>query len=204
MNLGGGVEAWIRADTDYEVIKSPFISKEIETLTLLLPDLDLIIINVYRPFGDRNTFSESLMSHVDNLISSHNSKNIITLGDFNLDLTNRTEQTENFIDETISRVFLQQVTETTRKTDNTSSLIDHIYSRSKLPSRSDVIIEDLSDHNLILTTYLNWHLAAKKIKITKRWLDDSSYKNLKILLGAEKWVNFDQLDLEHSTNHLIE
>ena len=105
MNLGGGVAAWIRADTDYEVIKSPFISKEIETLTLLLPDLDLIIINVYRPFGDRNTFSESLMSHVDNMISSHNSKNIIMLGDFNLDLTNRTEQTENFIDETISRVF---------------------------------------------------------------------------------------------------
>ena len=69
---------------------------------------------------------------------------------------------------------------------------------------SDVIIEDLSDHNLILTTYLNWQQAAKKIKITKRWLDDSSYKNLKILLGAEKWVNFDKLDLEQSTNHLID
>ena len=105
MNLGGGVAAWIRADIDYEVMKSPFISKEIETLTLLLPDLALIIINVYQPFGDRNTFSESLMSHGDKIISSHTLKNIIMLGDFNLDLTNRTEQIESFIDETISRFF---------------------------------------------------------------------------------------------------
>ena len=204
MNLGGGVAAWIRADTDYEVIKSPFISKEIETLTIFLPDLELIIINVYRPFGDKDTFIDKIMSHVDNTLTSHKAVNIMMLGDFNLDLTNRSEQTEHFMDETINRGFLQQVTEPTRKTDDSSTLIDHVYSRSKLSSRSDVIVEDLSDHNLILTTFITWQNKAKKIKITKRWLDDSGYKNLKILLGAEDWSDIKHMTLEQSTDHLID
>ena len=49
MNAGGGVGNWIREDIDFEIIKSPFKDKTIETLTMLLPDLDIIIINAYRP-----------------------------------------------------------------------------------------------------------------------------------------------------------
>ena len=82
--------------------------------------------------------------------------------------------------------------------------MDHVYSRSKCTSRSNVIIEDLSDHYLISTTYLNLQFAAKKIKITKKRLDDSSNTNLKIFLGAKDWANFGQLNLEQSTDHLIE
>ena len=204
MNLGGGVGAWIRADTDYEVIKSPFKAKEIETQTLLLPDLDMIVINVYRPFGDKDTFISTLMSHLDKLIKEYPSVNIMMMGDFNLNLSNRTEHTETFIEDTINRGFLQQVTLPTRSTDDNSTIIDHVYSKSKLPSRSDIIIEDLSDHNLILTSYLKWQNKVKKVKITKRWLDDSSYINLKILLGAENWSSMESMNLNESTDHLTE
>ena len=204
MNLGGGVGTWIRADTDYETIKSPFKAKEIESQTLLLPDLDLIIMNVYRPHGDKDTFQDTLMSHLDKLILDHPTLNIIMLGDFNIDLAKRTEHTESFIENTIHRGFLQQVTDFTRCYQDTKTLIDHVYSRSKKPSRSDIIQEDLSDHNLILTTYLDWHNSVKKVKITKRWFDESAYSNLKILLGAEEWKCLDDMTLEQSTDHLIE
>ena len=59
-------------------------------------------------------------------------------------------------------------------------------------------MEDRTNHKLILTIYLNWQFA----KITKRWLDDSGNKNLEILLRAEDWANFEQLNLEQSTDHL--
>ena len=64
MNAGGGVGIWIREDTDYESLKSPFIDKLIETQTILLPDLNLIIINVYRPFRDKDIFLKKLLEHI--------------------------------------------------------------------------------------------------------------------------------------------
>ena len=39
MNAGGGVGIWVTEGTDFEVVKSPFIEKLIETQTILLPDL---------------------------------------------------------------------------------------------------------------------------------------------------------------------
>ena len=53
MNAGGGVGLWIRKDTDFESLKSPFIDKHIETQTVVLPDLHIIIVNVYGPSGTR-------------------------------------------------------------------------------------------------------------------------------------------------------
>ena len=56
MNAGGGVGLWIKSDTDFESLPSLFIDKKIETQTIVLPDLHIIIVNVYRPFGDKDLF----------------------------------------------------------------------------------------------------------------------------------------------------
>ena len=58
MNSGGGVGVWVREDIDSETITSPFVENTIETLTILLPDLEIIIVIVYRPFKDRDAFME--------------------------------------------------------------------------------------------------------------------------------------------------
>ena len=64
MNSGGEVGIWVREDIDLETITSPFGEKVIETLTILLPDLDMVIVNVYHPFLDRDTFMEKLIALV--------------------------------------------------------------------------------------------------------------------------------------------
>ena len=203
MNLGGGVAVWVRSDTDYEVIKSPFITKEIETISILLSDLDLLVINVYRPFGDRDAFIETFMNFLDEILPTHTNISFLIVGDFNLDLLTRGTIAENLLDETVNRGFLQQVTEYTRQSNDTRTLIDHVYSKSTLPSRSDIIQEDLADHYLVLTTFLEWQNEPKKHSITKRWFEPNSYDNLKILLGAEDWSDMDDMNLDMATDHLI-
>ena len=61
-NMNAGI--WVREDTNYESLKSPFIDKLIETQTVLLPDLNIILINVYRPFGDKDIFIKKLLEHI--------------------------------------------------------------------------------------------------------------------------------------------
>ena len=48
--------------------KTPFIEKLIETQTILLPDLQLCIVNVYWPFGDKDLFLTKLSAHVEHLL----------------------------------------------------------------------------------------------------------------------------------------
>ena len=131
MNSGGGVGIWVREDTDFELIISPFVEKTIETLTILLPDLEMIIVNVYRPFKDRDTFMEKLTAHVSELRNKYPKHDIICLGDFNIDLMKQNNQSECLIEEMISLGFIQQVMQATRQCENTSSLIDHVYTRSR-------------------------------------------------------------------------
>ena len=68
MNAGGGVGIWVKDDTDFEVIDSPFIEKLIETQTILLPDLNICIVNVYRPFGDKDMFTKKLAAHIEKVM----------------------------------------------------------------------------------------------------------------------------------------
>ena len=68
MNAGGGVGIWVTEGTYFEVIKSPFIDKLIETQTILLPDLQLCIVNVYRHVRDKDLFLAKLSAHVEHLL----------------------------------------------------------------------------------------------------------------------------------------
>ena len=204
MNIGGGVGLWVRDDIDFETLKSPFETKEIETQTALLPDHNLAIINVYRPFGDKKTFIAKLMSHIDSITAKYPGIQLTVVGDFNLDLSNPDEFTENLIEQMIARGMLQQVTNFTRTTDKCRSLIDHVYTRSKHRSFTDILLADISDHNILLTQFQNWSIKQSKIKITKRWFVEDSYENIHTLIGAEDWTCMESMDVNDSTNHLIE
>ena len=52
MNAGGGGAFWIKDSVKYAKINSSFLEKEIETVAIILPDIRVIVTNVYRGFGD--------------------------------------------------------------------------------------------------------------------------------------------------------
>ena len=203
MNAGGGVGSWIRDDIDFEIIKSPFKDKTIETLTMLLPDLEVIIINAYRPFLDKNAFLDQIIAFIAELKDKYPKHDIICAGDFNVDLTKQSNYSETLIEQMISHGFIQQVTLPTRPGQNHSSLIDHVYTRSKRKLRSDIVITDLSDHYPILTTYPKWRAKREKIKITKRWFTPDSYDQLQTILAGTDWSSIcSSINIEESTKKL--
>jgi len=187
MNLGGGVATWVREDTDFEVMKSPFKEKVIETQTIHLTEMNMIIVNVYRPFGSIDTFFDTLNQHLDNLKREEPLADILLMGDFNIDLMRVTKSSERLLEDTIIHGFIQRVTKPTRTTDNTESLIDHVYTKSRKHPYTDIIISDISDHYITVTTFPNESAKIKKTTITKRWFTRDSYTEIQQMLAAEDW-----------------
>jgi exonuclease III len=131
-NAGGGVGMWIRKDLDFEVITSPFTEKEIETLTIHIPTLYILLINVYRPFGNYDNFIAELISHISDCKRKFTHSDILVAGDFNVNLEKQDRISNDLIDTMSLSGFIQQVTVPTRITDSNASLIDHIYSNSPI------------------------------------------------------------------------
>ena len=100
----------IREDTDFKSLKSPFIDKLIETQTILLPDLNIILINVYRPFGDKDIFLKKLLEHILEVKKTEPHMDIVMVGDFNIDLLQDNDHGDKLIEHTVIAGFIQQVT----------------------------------------------------------------------------------------------
>jgi exonuclease III len=202
-NAGGGVGIWIRKDLDFEIIKSPFIEKEIETITVHIPTLDIILINVYRPFGNYDNFIAELSSHISDCRKTFSHSDIMVAGDFNVDLDKQDRISHDLIDTMSMSGFIQQVTLPTRITDSSASRIDHFYSNSRKKLVSNVIAIDISDHLPTLTHYLDWKHKRGKIEITKRWIKTDDYGKIDTMLKGYSWTEMSNLDLEGKTNFLI-
>ena len=69
MNAGGGVAIWVRQDISYERVTSPFFYKEIETIAIRIPKFNLLIIYIYRGFGDIYKHMKLLDDYMQTLLS---------------------------------------------------------------------------------------------------------------------------------------
>jgi hypothetical protein len=202
-NAGGGVGVWIRKDIDYAVISSPFTEKQIETIAIHLTHLQILVFNVYRPFGDCISFINELHAFISQVKIKFPHSDLIVMGDFNIDLSKQDRIAEDLIDTMCTAGFLQQVTIPTRITENTKSLIDHVFTNSRKKLVSNVIMTDIADHLPIHTHYIDWKHKQKKIKITKRWLKPDDYGKLDAILKEIKWTVMAEMDLEEKTDFLI-
>ena len=98
MNLGGGVGIWVRDSIEYQEMSSPFTSKQIESATIKLPKLNSIIINIYRPFGNTQTFITELYEHIKSVRKDYSRFNICVVGDFNINLLTDTIDSRSLIE----------------------------------------------------------------------------------------------------------
>ena len=205
MNAGGGVAFWIREDVGFTRLKSPFVEKELETIAIRIPSRNLVIINVYRGFGDVKKAVGLLTDFIDGLIGANKNSDIMVVGDMNVDLAYLTAKSEMVIQEMATRDLYQLVTKPTRVTSTSSTLIDHVYLKSPKTVSTLTIISDISDHYIVATVFPRKTKPVKsKTKITKRWFNDTSYEQLRLLLKSETWEDLLPLSLNAATNHLIE
>ena len=115
----------------------------------------VILGNVYRSPSSRNTqnFHRIIESSLSKL-SRHKTKQILIVGDFNIDLIKyeTDENARELIDITSNHGFSQVISRPTRITDHSATLIDHIYTNKihQVLSTS-VVTLDITDH---LGTYI--------------------------------------------------
>lgn len=150
---GGGVCLYIKDNIKYHVRKDLVqINHPANTESVFIEieksgSKNIVIGNMYRPPDqDVNEFNE----FIDKVLAkaTKNQKQVYLMGDFNINLLNEDihSQTNDFVNVLSSYSFYPSITKPTRITAKSATLIDNIFTNSKVRQTSGIIINDLSDH----------------------------------------------------------
>ena len=156
---GGGVGLFVKDQLDYqsvELIDNSMHHHSYESLFLRFPQSNgsyFLSGVVYRPPGkDLEEFNTEFGQLLDALTSKN--KDMFILGDFNIDLLNAHlhAHTNYFSDMMSSHHLLPAISQPTRVTATSSTLIDNIYSNRPFKIiKSVILVADLSDHLPLVT-----------------------------------------------------
>ena len=193
-HYGGGVAVYIKSSLQCERITFD-TDIRLEHICLQVKHHQagpkLLFMVVYRPPNSSADLCQSLSKLIDSALSHYGE--IIVAGDFNIDLLRKKNSTLSTIFSDAG--FTQIIKTATRVNDNTSTLIDHIYTTH--PNRivqSFVPVHGMSDHFPVCFVH-----KFRGVKSPKCDHDEISYRNLKKL-------NFDHFiqDLESAPWSLLE
>ena len=152
----GGVSLFIKNGINFQIRSdlSVFIPNIFESLFIEYSDKKKkkhIIGIVYRPNSppkaDLDIFSTTMNDVLDKI--NNENKNAVIMGDMNIDLLKYGchDKTNVYLDSIFSHGFLPLITKPTRIAQQSSTLIDHIYSNHNFTSsQSGIIINDVADH----------------------------------------------------------
>jgi endonuclease/exonuclease/phosphatase family metal-dependent hydrolase len=141
---------------------------EICSVRLSIESRNYNIIGVYRP-PDRpvGNFTDIFFRTLTDVEISKNPT--VILGDFNIDMcaTNPPDSTNAYIDEFRALHFVPYITVPTRVTNDTASLIDHLWFNMLFPCRSGVLSVQISDHFPIFVSVSNVLKKDKQLITSK-------------------------------------
>ena len=201
MNAGGGVAIWVKESLQYGELKSPFKSKEIETIAIHLPQLKMDVINVYRGFVNTEHSLNEIFEWIDER-KGKGALSTVIVGDFNIDLKKHSQDREYLMTCMAERKFVQCVQGTTRYGTNPST-IDHIYVSSKNKPVSFNISADISDHNILTVTVGKEKIGKVRSKVTKRWITQDQYDNIRLFLREEDWTDLEHMNCNQAAEYLV-
>ena len=148
---GGGIAMYVRDNIPFSTILS-HPSIEFLLISLKLKHCSLLCALFYRPPSSDSTALSLLESSLE-AIPPAKLKNLVLLGDFNIDVT--TTHLPPLLQSLVDKLSLQQVVSSpTRVTNRSSTTIDHAYISDSLTFNSCVTLPPIegSDHNCILVS----------------------------------------------------
>lgn len=194
---GGGVAVYIKEMFVYEKVIYLY-QQDIENVwvKIQLPKQSDILINcIYRP---PDATAEYFNVFVNNITSAEIlNLPIIILGDFNIDYSDPDSNLGNRLQifEDIYQ-FKQLITNPTRETINSSTIIDHIFTNTiHKHSASGIVKTTLSDHYMIYTIF-----KATKQPKQERIIQLRNYKNFNESLFIHDLIKAYSLHLSHIEN----
>ena len=148
---GGGISVYIDERFGAATISAvSFLGNTFECCSarLHMQDKYIDIVGIYRPPSnlDENFNSEFEERVLSSLISSNIS---IVTGDFNIDLTKPNRIERDFINLMYTFAFSSLISEPTRVTNESSSLLDHIWINGEIDCCSSVVEVHITDHFMI-------------------------------------------------------
>ena len=157
-----------------------------------------MIGNVYRsPALHPDKFND-LFNKVLQKLHKDFSKHVCIVGDFNEDLIKHDQNTsyQNLVDNAASHGFLQIVSRPTRVTENSATLIDHVYTNNLNSTHScNILTVDVSDHLATFTKLalessslnIERHTLNKKENVKHRVFNEANNETFKAKIQEESW-----------------
>ena len=146
-----------------------------------------VVGNIYRsPSGSPDNFVK-LFDSVCRSLDRHSRKHIVLAGDLNIDLLKHEnfQAAQNLIDTLSKYGFVQLVSRPTRITENSCTLIDHVYSNNIENTIScNILTTDISDH---LATLTSINLGGKKLNKRSKLINkNGANKNIMFRVYKEE------------------
>ena len=149
---GGGVGIYLQNDLQYKLHNECKLSDP-ETIESLFVEItvphgkNIIVGSVYRPPNQNTAFFLDKFDILSRI--SKDNKQCYVMGDFNLDLLqyNHHTPTQEFIDTLFSHAFIPLISNPTRLTSYSATLIDNIFTNNLSQNvLNGIVLNDLSDH----------------------------------------------------------
>ena len=196
-SIGGGLVLYIKENIEYKrrVDLEDNLCFTVETIwvELKLTCKPILLCLAYRPPKYNSTFTNQWIQSIEQCLVSAYSENkpIVLMGDINVDLANDRTYEKGFKNDwldVITNFDVQQyVTEYTRVTENTASLIDHIYVSNDLKVVNCTVVKSgLSDHYI--------PFAVLNTKLTP---PSDSMSGQHKLISYRNYKNFDNVKLSN-------
>ena len=143
LSCGGGVSLYIHESVDFkERCNSLVVNENSESCFVQIPkgttvvNYDVIVGVIYRPPGKSvDIFSEQFNSMLHRMLGEN--KSFYIMGDFNINLLNfeNHHPTNNFFETLYSYSLTPLITTPTHITENTSTLIDNIFTNNSVSDK---------------------------------------------------------------------
>lgn len=135
--------------TEIDTVRDLSIEGHIECSAVELDDKDTIVICVYRPCtsNQMDLFFTQFISVINVLKRKLYTKNVVICGDFNIDLLKNTKESQKFRDILLAHHLYHTITEPTRVTEKSKTLIDNIMVNKESQIMGIVVNSALADHH---------------------------------------------------------
>lgn len=178
---GGGISVFVHKKYKTSSLQNLSLCLEnIETSAVkiyLADNSSVTVIGCYRPPDPAqvNNFLENL----NNVLSSTNSnQKLYLIGDLNIDLTDGSQNSSDLMDLMHSFNMVPVITKPTRITDNSRSLIDHIWTNNLAESESGIVKVCITDHYPIFVHTVT--RTESSTSFVKKFRDHSNHNILNL------------------------
>ena len=184
---GGGLGIFIKKELPFKLldgVNNPDI--EIMSACTKINSRKVVIINVYRPpEKDIKNGIELLSKYINSIRNQHTNFEILMLGDMNIDINTLDSNSKSYLHSLINLGLMPLITNITRKTHNSETIIDHIFSEKHWDT--GILEWSITDHYAIVIKTIETLPNLKK-DCLKRMTKDANIADFKRSLETNDWM----------------